>query len=231
MSYLCAVQSVCLSSRSACFTFGTDEFIAIQFCVDNLLQALCCRLSDAAVGEVHLLVELYELSTAACKKRNCTWPCLYSSLRWQTYLLFSVTLQLIRSVTDSTLREHESEWVMHNVKWCVTNARGSDLSQRVIFDSGNKHTRLVSSCCISAVAPKSGATSLTEVFTSHTGDPDLILGRSTWDFWWTEWHWDWFSGILVLSVTVIAPILHTHLLTCHPHSIILAAEKIVNQHT
>jgi hypothetical protein len=60
MGYLSEVQSVRLSSHSACFTFGTGELIAIKFCVESLLQALCCRVTDAAVGEVQLLFELYE---------------------------------------------------------------------------------------------------------------------------------------------------------------------------
>ena len=60
MVYLCAVQSICLSSHSACFTYGTGELIVVTFCVESLLQALCCRLSDAAVCEFQLLVELYE---------------------------------------------------------------------------------------------------------------------------------------------------------------------------
>ena len=76
MGYLCEVQFVRLSSHSACFTFGTGGLIAMTFSVESLLEALCCRVSDAAVGEVHLLFELYEhfqqRLVVKKKKRNFT---------------------------------------------------------------------------------------------------------------------------------------------------------------
>ena len=50
MSYLCAVQCMCLSSLGA-----TGELIVITFCVESLLQALCSRQSDEAVCEFQLL--------------------------------------------------------------------------------------------------------------------------------------------------------------------------------
>ena len=154
MVYLCAVQSICLSSHSACFTYGTGELIVVTFCVESLLQALCCRLSDAAVCEFQLLVELYEHYYQRLVKR-----------KEELYLTLPVELIETANLTCFShwccswlgvwhhFKRRESQWVMHNVKWGVTNAGGLGFSKQVIFYSGNKHTHLLSSCCISAVPP------------------------------------------------------------------------------
>jgi hypothetical protein len=60
-----------------------------------------------------------------------------------------------------------------------------------------------------------------------------IIFVSIWDLWWTKWHWDGFilRELWLSSVSIIPPVLHTHLFVYHRRYIVSATNGVVKQHT